>query len=1108
MSDQPDDLNFLSDEPIASDEEDAFQHTEYVDALERILGTVEPPWHIGIFGKWGSGKTSIIRLLFSRIEEQDANGKTVCIEFDAWKHAEDSVRTELLLTLDQELGEHANKEDGLIGEDKITGQLYDVDEQKRAETDSLIEGVYNFLTHSSHLILIIGVLALVAVVSSFLGFDNISTSLLILIAAPLLVFMAEQLQTATTTLQRKFVYPRKEWSGAYERIFHQLIDKVQDETGTDRIIISIDNLDRCQSRTVYEVLVSLKTFMDVSPCIYIIPCDDNALKSHIQQIDHEEGTYFKEGQNTREFLRKFFQTTIRIPPMLADDIEVYAETQNDRLTQPYDPEVLDVLTKAYIKTPRRIKQGLNRVTALSMLAGEIEDSDAGLEQGRVTGNPAFLAKIAVLEEDYPNFYNALQENPRLLEDVDRFFTGDLTEDREKEVDQLFEETSAETSGVSNLRTFLKATRPTSVPDIKPFLHLSEPRYAGALDTNFVQLLRTNQINEVKQILNDVDDESEEPFGIHCTAIENILDEYDQEGRDQALFSTIESILEVFDQFDDTAQQRIADAVAGVLTVRLGGRFVERFNLYDLVWLLDRISERGIRTNLFTAFAETVVFDDEWQQNRLEAFTAHTRTFEDEDNDRARHPLPQRAKRTLSTQLLTLPRGDGNDEFQDSPFGEALEFIYLGGPAWGLLTDDLFEPLISAIEREEEESEFINVDSYLKLDNGASPRIRGRFLQRLLEYAPQSNENRASRTYDTLAEHLLDIEPDIDETSADELYDYIQEVVNSKNSKAIDIVEAGFYYHDSASDETQEQFGDSVAALIENWNAKHARKALKWANEYNTNAIFENSNVFTAYMPQVPEKFSNSNRVSTAVSQFSTRFESELNEDMERLIDSRDDDEQKLGADIFSSVPNSFGESQATVVDTCLKEARRAETDYRQSYLMAVAIVYSEIEESNQQTFIDRLEAFIDERTSSDYQAFKEVWEAIDGDVEPRYQRQLADAIIEALEDESLPPEELATVIYSVQGELSEGKLQRCVEILVNAVGDAKTKQARSIFELLSDCPDFTDSEDAILTRIESFLDQNSSNNAMNNMIDDLLTAVEDRGNPDLDRIALIREDHL
>ncbi|WP_281195517.1 P-loop NTPase fold protein [Halorubrum sp. F4] len=941
-----------------------------------------------------------------------------------------------------------------------------------------------------------------------MGFDNISTSLLILIAAPLLVFMAEQLQTATTTLQRKFVYPRKEWSGAYERIFHQLIDKAQEDTNTNRIIISIDNLDRCQSRTVYEVLVSLKTFMDVSPCIYIIPCDDDALKSHIQQIDHQEGTYFKEGQNTREFLRKFFQTTIRIPPILADDIEAYAESQNDRLNQPYNPEVLDVLTKAYIKTPRRIKQGLNRVTALRLLAEEIEESDAGLEQTRVTDHPAFLAKIAVLEEDYPDFYNALQENPRLLDDVDRFFIGDLPEERKGEVERLFEETAAETSGISNLRTFLKATRPTSVPDIKPFLHLSEPQYAGALDTNFVQFLRTNQVEDVKQLLDDVDEEADEPFAVHCEAIEDILDEYDQESRDQALFSTIESILEVFDQFDDTAKRRIADAVGEVLTVRLGDGFVERFNLYDLIWLLDRISEPGIRVNLLTELATTVVVDGEWQKNRLEAFIAYSYRYEDGKSERVHRPLPQRTIRMLSDQLLELPKGDDSDTFQESAFGEALEYIRYAGPGWSLLTDDLMEPLVEVINREEEDSEFVNADLYVKLDPGASPEIRGQFVCQLLEFSPSSNENRANRTYNTLAEHLLEVEPEIDEASADSLYDHIGQVVDSKDTNAIDVVEAGFHFYESATSEAREQFSQTVATLLEDWGLKYAQKPMGWAKEYETNEIFEDSKIFMAYMSQVPDKFSNSSTVSTVVSRFSERFDTELNEDMERLIDTADDDERQLGAEIFSSTPYRFENSQDLVVKTCLKQAQRAGTEYRQSYLKAVAVVYDAIEESSQQTFIDRLEEFLEERTSSDYQAFRDVWNQIEGVVEPRYKRQLADSIIEVLEDESVPPEELVSVIYNIHDELSEGKLQRCIEIMVNDLSNANNKQARTIFDLLSECPNFTDSEDAVLTRIESFLDQNSAKSSTTNAIDSVLTALEERGSPDGERIATIRENYL
>lgn len=1108
MSEDSYDMNFLSDDPIASDEEDAFQHTEYVDALERILTSVEEPWHIGIFGKWGSGKTSIIRLLFNRITERDIGRETVCIEFDAWKHAENSIRTELLLTLDRELGNHADKNGGLMGEDDITGQLYDVDEEQRAETDNLLEGIHHFIQHSTHLIAIVVVLGFAAIGTSLMGFNGVSTSLLVLIAVPLLVFMAEQLQTATTTLQRKFVYPRKEWSGAYERIFQQLIEQAQQETETERIIISIDNLDRCQSQTVYEVLVSLKTFMDVPPCIYIIPCDDDALRSHIQQIDHNQGTYFQKSQNTREFLRKFFQTTIRIPPMLADDIEAYAEKQNTQLNQQYVPEVLDVLTKAYIKTPRRIKQGLNRVTALYMLAEEIEESDAGLETGRVTDHSAFLAKIAVLEEDYPKFYNALQDDPRLLDDVDRFFTGDLPADHEDRVERLFEETAAETSGVSNLRSFLKATRPTSVPDIKPFLYLSEPHYSGALDPGFVQLLRTNQIQEVERILDNVDEEAADPFALHCDAIENIVNEYDQEGRNQALFSTIESILEIFDRFNNSAKQRVADAVGDVLAVRISQDFVGRLDPKDLVWLLDRLSDETIRTNLFNTIAQTVVADGEWQKNRLEALVWHAHEYNHRNNDRAINPLPNTAKQTISDQLLQLPTGDSSEEFSDSELGEALEFIYSYSAASSVMTARLFEPLLSAIERKDEQTAFQNANLYVKLDEGASPTTRGQFVSRLLENAPANNENRADRSYSTLADHLLEIQARLNMQSANELYTYLDKIVTSKNTKAIDIVEAGFHFYGSASDETQKQFLSTIVSLIENWGHGHARKPLEWAIKYENETVFENTDIFTSYLSYIPEKFSNSTNIREVVSHFAPHFEPELNEEMERLIESRDADERRLGADIFSGIPNRFSKTRGTVVDTCLQKSRQAETDERQSYLTAVGTVFHEIKESDQQTFIDRMEDFLDSRASKDYQAFKQVWEGIEGEVKPRFQRQLADSIIEVLEDVTQPPRELVTVFYDIHKELSEGKLQRCIEIMVNRIGDANASQSRSIFNLLADCPDFEGSEDAVLTRIESFLTQNTTNRSTSDIIDEVLAAVEKYGKPDKDRIVAIRKNHL
>jgi predicted KAP-like P-loop ATPase len=61
---------YLTDNPIESEEDDSFGHLEYVDILAEIILNVNPPWHVGIFGEWGSGKSSIINLLYNRIREE------------------------------------------------------------------------------------------------------------------------------------------------------------------------------------------------------------------------------------------------------------------------------------------------------------------------------------------------------------------------------------------------------------------------------------------------------------------------------------------------------------------------------------------------------------------------------------------------------------------------------------------------------------------------------------------------------------------------------------------------------------------------------------------------------------------------------------------------------------------------------------------------------------------------------------------------------------------------------------------------------------------------------------------------------------------------------
>jgi Cdc6-like AAA superfamily ATPase len=77
------DLHILSDEPICLDTDDRLHRTTFIDSLYRQITSVplSDSFVIALNGPWGSGKTSILRLLANRIGK---NPNLVLIEFNPW----------------------------------------------------------------------------------------------------------------------------------------------------------------------------------------------------------------------------------------------------------------------------------------------------------------------------------------------------------------------------------------------------------------------------------------------------------------------------------------------------------------------------------------------------------------------------------------------------------------------------------------------------------------------------------------------------------------------------------------------------------------------------------------------------------------------------------------------------------------------------------------------------------------------------------------------------------------------------------------------------------------------------------------------------------------
>lgn len=76
-------MKLLTDNPILKRDEDTFQFYPFVEILGKaIIETQSLPFTVGISGEWGSGKTSLLKLLNGWIKEKNCRS----VWFNPWKY--------------------------------------------------------------------------------------------------------------------------------------------------------------------------------------------------------------------------------------------------------------------------------------------------------------------------------------------------------------------------------------------------------------------------------------------------------------------------------------------------------------------------------------------------------------------------------------------------------------------------------------------------------------------------------------------------------------------------------------------------------------------------------------------------------------------------------------------------------------------------------------------------------------------------------------------------------------------------------------------------------------------------------------------------------------
>lgn len=332
--------------------DDCLGYQRYVVSLAEVC--LEPdiaPLTLGVFGSWGSGKSSLMSMLKGQLDSNSA-ASVRTLWFNAWRYeGKEEIQPALIYAIIARL-----EEDKTLLQDA------------RATLTQLKKG--------ASVLKLAGFIARTAVtltpdIQGFLDCFN------------------EEANQLTTTMQ------------TFESSFRSCLKSI----GVDRVVVFIDDLDRCSSRKIIETFETIKLFLNVPQCTFVIGADSERIEAAIRTTYGPEGDLsFSPGQRTiaEEYLEKIVQLPFRIPEQGLNDIACYVALLV--LRRQLSPAGWEQLLKDREKL----------VEQSSELYGSVEQWITGRKDDFINGKAVALRAVNELRPFVPILARGLRGNPRQI----------------------------------------------------------------------------------------------------------------------------------------------------------------------------------------------------------------------------------------------------------------------------------------------------------------------------------------------------------------------------------------------------------------------------------------------------------------------------------------------------------------------------------------------------------------------------------------------------------------------------------------------------------------------------------------------------------------------